>query len=85
MSLNRVRCRLSFNSPKEQQVNVDGTSPTSSLSSIAADTAVKEQKNLSAMEAHKRRLDFMRSLVDELDKTKWMYPPLPKEMSRSNP
>ena len=43
MSLNRVRCRLSFNSPKEQQVNVDGTSPTSSLSSIAADTAVKEQ------------------------------------------
>ena len=41
MSLNRVKCRLSFNSPKEQAVNVDGSS--SSLSSVAANTAVKEQ------------------------------------------
>ena len=42
------------------------------------------QKTISSTEAHKRRLDYMRGLVDELEKTKWMYPPLPKELCRSN-
>ncbi|KAL5248855.1 hypothetical protein ACHWQZ_G017894 [Mnemiopsis leidyi] len=84
MSLNRVRCRLSFNSPKEQSINTEGPSSSASVSSVAANTAVKEQKTVSAMEAHKRRLDYMRGLVDELEKTKWMYPPLPKELCRSN-
>lgn len=43
MSLNRVRCRLSFNSPKEQSNNGEGPSTSSSVSSVAANSAVKEQ------------------------------------------
>lgn len=52
MSLNRVRCRLSFNSPKEQSINTEGPSSSASVSSVAANTAVKEQVKCSYIELY---------------------------------
>jgi len=85
MSLSRVRCRLSFNSPKDvQQVPElpSASSSSSSVPSVVADCAVAEQRSVSSIEAHKRRLESMRSLADDLEKTKWMYDPLPSQLSR---